>query len=65
MLLKFNDVNRLIDGLCSAGLSSKFGERGLEKYVKVWIRDGFHCAYCGAYLLNDRISLTSSHFSNA
>ena len=59
------EIKKLIDDLCEAGLAGKYGEEKSDpNHVKIWVRDGFHCIYCGEYLLADRIRLNSAQFDH-
>lgn len=64
MLKMKQEIENLIKDLCKVGLAGKYGKPSQEKHVKVWVRDGFHCIYCGEYLLADRIRLTSAKFDH-
>jgi len=57
-------IDRLIEDLRKAGLSGKYGEPSNPRWVKIWVRDDFHCVYCNAYLLADRISLSSAQIDH-
>ena len=59
-----NETGALIDSLWEAKLSGKPGQRGNKSHVGIWLRDDFHCVYCNADLLADRISLYSAQFDH-
>ena len=61
---KKEELSRFIDQLCHAGLAGKYGEKSKKEHVDIWVRDGFHCVYCGVYLLADRIRLASAQLDH-
>lgn len=59
------DTEYIIHELSKAGLTSKYGEvPGKTQWIKIWARDNFCCAYCGANLLNDVISMSSAQIDH-
>jgi hypothetical protein len=54
------NTDDLINDLLNAGLSGKYGKETAEaRWVRIWVRDKFHCVYCGADLLSDLIRMSS------
>lgn len=58
-------IDQLVEDLCHAGLSGKYGEQIHDnRWVKIWVRDAFHCVYCNANLLADVIRLSSAQIDH-
>ena len=60
------DKKNMVDQLSQeARLTSKYGDKpGDPRWIKIWARDGFHCAYCGENLLQDVIRMTSAQLDH-
>ena len=55
-----SSADDLVEDLSEAGLTSKWGERGDPKWVRIWVRDRWSCVYCNEGLLNHLIGMFSA-----
>ena len=50
----------LVSRLSKAGLAAKPGQTGDHRHVRMWLRAGCRCEYCGEELLTDLVRMMST-----